>query len=181
MKPADGRHYLRLQRVNKAKDGWVYWRREVIDLYDVSPNTLTNWIRAGLPVTWKGNRQLFRGDDLNAFHRRRRLEAKWVCEGDSLPCFRCRSGVSPLGRHVYIERDAKHREVIRWVCSACGTSGRIGAHARLKSRLTSAGITLKTRNANGDLWSGTSLTIVGRKNLFPDGLTDLQGATDGRL
>ncbi len=150
MSRAKCRSHRKLQRVNLAKTGWVYWRRDVLLLYGIHTSTLTNWTKAGLKFTRSRNRQVFRGDDLNAFHRGRRDAARWTCSGGQLPCFTCRSGVVPASNAVTIERREPNAAVIRWTCSQCGKEGRISARERLQNRLRSAGITLNSTNANGD-------------------------------
>lgn len=158
MSRAKRRSHRKLQRVNRAKAGLVYTRTGVIELYGIHPDTLTHWIRDGLNVSTEGRRQFFRGDDLNAFHRARRDAARWPCEGGQLPCFRCRSGVLPAENAATIGRQQGALSTIRWTCSRCSGSWQIYTGKPLENRLRAAGITLNSRNENGDSLSGTSLT-----------------------
>ena len=70
--PASPRNKRRnLQSSCKANMHQLYSSDDVIKLYDISRNTLTNWIADGLPFIAAGIR-LFRGKELNAFHARRK-------------------------------------------------------------------------------------------------------------
>lgn len=78
------------QSDQKAKLHWLYADDDVIKLYDVCRNTLINWVAAGLPFI-NAKQRLFRGADLNAFHRKRR--AKLIGEPLGLheaKCFGCK-------------------------------------------------------------------------------------------
>lgn len=80
----------------KAKNDRTYDRAEVMDLYDVTRNTVTNWIDEGL-VTVPVHPVLFRGEDLNAFHQARRVGARRNCSPGEFLCFHCKK-VSSLKR-----------------------------------------------------------------------------------
>lgn len=79
-----------LQSDKKAKTHQLYSGDDVIKLYEISRNTLTNWIADGLPFLDTGVR-LFRGKDLNAFHARRRKRASGAPLGPFMAnCFHCK-------------------------------------------------------------------------------------------
>ncbi len=59
-----------------AEANWLYTPDDVRSLYEICPNTLTNWIAAGLRFYADGRNRLFKGEDLNAFHKARRNAAK---------------------------------------------------------------------------------------------------------
>lgn len=65
-----------VQSSRLAKDNWLYPPQKVRELYGVTPNTLSRWIKAGLkPIEYNGER-LFRGEVLNSFHKARCAAAK---------------------------------------------------------------------------------------------------------
>ncbi|MBB3315517.1 hypothetical protein FHT77_001359 [Rhizobium sp. BK181] len=91
-----------LQSDRKARLHQLYSSDDVIKLYEISRNTLTNWIADGLPFIDAGLR-LFRGSDLNAFHSRRRLKAAGEPLGRFLVnCFGCKRSHSLLEGHVSV-------------------------------------------------------------------------------
>src|SRR5690606_31226685 len=51
-----------------ARTHLIYTTNEVLELYGISRNTLTSWIKLGLPHG-RATSNLFRGQDLNAFQR----------------------------------------------------------------------------------------------------------------
>lgn len=91
-----------LQSNRKARHHQLYSSDDVIKLYEISRNTLTNWIADGLPfidAQWR----LFRGLDLNAFHSRRREKAVGEPLGRFLvKCFGCKRSHSLLEGDVSV-------------------------------------------------------------------------------
>lgn len=73
-----------------AKVHQLYSSDDVIKLYEISRNTLTNWIGDGLPFI-NAEPRLFRGSDLNAFHGRRNAKNKAQLPGPfAARCFGCK-------------------------------------------------------------------------------------------
>lgn len=83
-------HSERLARVNH-----FYSPDEV--LARVCRNTLGNWLRSGLLCFENGGRRLFRGDQLNDFHRARRDRSKSPCGPYEIHCVSCG------GKHSLLE------------------------------------------------------------------------------
>ncbi|MDI7862840.1 helix-turn-helix domain-containing protein [Rhizobiaceae bacterium n13] len=79
-----------LQNARLARTNWLYRPEDVVELYGICRNTLTNWVKTGLVRLEHEGRHLFRGDDLNAFHRQRREDAKRPCEFYEVHCFACK-------------------------------------------------------------------------------------------
>ena len=88
-----------LQSDRKARCHQLYSSDDVIKLYEISRNTLTNWIAEGLPFA-DAEMRLFRGKDLNAFHARRRKGASGPPLAPFMAnCFGCK------GTHSLIDGD----------------------------------------------------------------------------
>lgn len=105
----------------KAKQDRTYDRAEVMQLYDVTRNTVTNWIDAGL-VKVPVHPVLFRGEDLNNFHQARRVGARRICPPGHFLCFHCKT-VSPLkGEAAEVRWHGEHAGTLGWLCPrpACG-------------------------------------------------------------
>lgn len=90
-----------LQSDRKARLHQLYSSDDVIKLYDISRNTLTNWIADGLNVIDAAQR-LFRGSDLNAFHSRRRKTAGKPLGQFFVNCFGCKRSHSLLEDDISI-------------------------------------------------------------------------------
>lgn len=88
--PRPERRRRNLQSPRQAKTNWLYRPEDVLELYDICRNTLLNWVKAGLVRLEHEGRHLFRGEDLNAFHRKRREDAKRPCEFYEVHCFACK-------------------------------------------------------------------------------------------
>jgi hypothetical protein len=87
-------HSERLAKVNH-----FYSPDEVQALYGVCRNTVGNWLKSGLRCFEKDGRRLFRGDQLNDFHRVRRDRSKSPCGPYEIHCVSCG------GKHSLLEGD----------------------------------------------------------------------------
>ncbi len=81
----------------------------------VSRNTLGHRCRLGLPFI-EGNPRLFLGDDLNAFHRWRKLVAERPCGPDEVYCFSCKQHHSLRDIPFETERRDRHRVWVKITC-----------------------------------------------------------------
>lgn len=91
-----------LQSERKARVHQLYASDDVIKLYEISRNTLTNWIAEGLRFI-DGDVRLFRGKDLNAFHARRRERASGAPLAPFMVnCFGCKGSHSLINDKISI-------------------------------------------------------------------------------
>lgn len=88
----------RLAKVNELYSG-----QDVLRLYGVCPNTLTNWIKSGLVVI-EGTPRLFLGADLNAFHKRRRIVSSKPSANHEAYCPGCRKPHSLLEGDLNVQK-----------------------------------------------------------------------------
>ena len=86
-----------LQSPRRAKANYVYSPEQVLALYEICPNTLTNWVQRGLSPYQLGRRRLFKGQHLNAFHQKRKDNAKRKTALDEVYCVTCKDIHSLLG------------------------------------------------------------------------------------
>jgi hypothetical protein len=91
-----------LQSDRKARHHQLYSSDDVIKLYEISRNTLTNWIADDLAFI-DADQRLFRGSDLNAFHKQRRVRATGTPLGKfAARCFGCKRSHSLLSGDIVI-------------------------------------------------------------------------------
>lgn len=99
---APGKKRRNLQSDRKARIHQLYSSDDVIKLYEISRNTLTNWVAGGLSFI-DAEPRLFRGSELNAFHSRRREKAAGAPLGQFLVnCFACKRSHSLLEGEISI-------------------------------------------------------------------------------
>jgi len=124
----------------KAKQHWIYNFADVVRLYNIHPNTLRNWVKQGLPNLRDGKKRLFRGEDLNAFHRKGRERRKFPCQPGELYCVRCKQPHSLLGRLVSFRWMKATAGLLDWKCPGC--LGRNATHFKRSGydRLVEAGV-----------------------------------------
>jgi|GEM_PF-1128436 len=79
----------------KAKMHWVYSAAEILELYDICRNTLSNWVSEGLCPSPGTGPQLFRGAELNRFHEERRARNRHNLRIGQFLCTGCKCGVFP--------------------------------------------------------------------------------------
>lgn len=91
-----------LQSTRKAGRHHLYSSDDVIKLYEISRNTLTNWIAEGLRVI-DAQPRLFRGADLNEFHSARKQKAAGEPLGQFMvKCFGCKRNHSLLEGEISV-------------------------------------------------------------------------------
>jgi hypothetical protein len=87
----------RLAKVNR-----LYSTADVMVLYSVAFNTVSNWIKDGLK-TARATERLFRGEDLNAFHKARRNKPKLPRSLFEVNCRACKNQHSLVDEMFWIE------------------------------------------------------------------------------
>jgi hypothetical protein len=93
---ASGNKRRNLQSPRLASANMLYSSEEVIKLYEISRNTLTNWISDGLQFI-AAEPRLFLGACLNEYHRQRRHRASQPLGRFETSCYACKQ------RHSLIE------------------------------------------------------------------------------
>lgn len=106
-----------------AKLNRFYSREDVMSLYDVSSNTVRNWQNTGL-ASIKADNVLFSGDDLNAFHKQRRSEAKSPCRYDEIYCMCCKSRHSLREALYEVSFPRRGRPEVIFACPETGGMAR---------------------------------------------------------
>jgi len=91
-----------LQSAKTARKNLLYSSDQVIELYKICPNTLSNWVKAGLRPICTNPKRLFKGEDLNAFHKSRRAEAKVKLGQFEVYCVACKCIHSLLDDPIYV-------------------------------------------------------------------------------
>lgn len=118
--------------VRRVKKNRTYRIDEAADVTDVHPNTVRNWIKAGLPVV-AGRRPLLLGDDLITFHRHRRAAARKPSPCGTIFCLPCRKPQSPAGNMADFVIDEAGVGKLQGLCPGCGRiMSRIVNPARLE-------------------------------------------------
>ncbi len=79
----------------RPKRNLVYSVEDVLTLYDITRNTLTNWLKAGLRPVDERRPQLFRGAELTRFHADRALSNRQHLRAGEFKCTRCKARVVP--------------------------------------------------------------------------------------
>ena len=104
----------------RAKANWFYTRRDVMELFAVSRNTVGNWCRDGLPFLDAGGERLFLGQDLNAFNPQRRKRPSRPGEWHEIYCVCCKGWHSLLQVPIEGVVDRRHHKRITITCPERG-------------------------------------------------------------
>lgn len=104
----------------RPKKNLVYAVEDVLTLYDITRNTLTNWIKAGLRPVDDQRPQVFRGAELIRFHAERAFSNRRHLRAGEFKCTRCKSRVVPDIDTVGIDAGHKGRFLARGRCPDCG-------------------------------------------------------------
>lgn len=104
---------------NLAKLHRSYTISEVAGLYQVHKNTVSNWIKAGLPICDTIRPTLILGNDLRCFMQERRAKQKRKCRIDEVFCLRCKSPVRPVDGLVEYKQLTPSRGCLSGLCPVC--------------------------------------------------------------
>jgi len=115
------------------KRDYSYFVGEIAELFDVHPNAVRRWMKAGL-ITLDARRPfLIHGADLIDFLDMRQAQRKQKCAVDELFCLRCRRPRHPRFGRVELKFRNEMRLDLSGVCEACGARmHRAGSVVRLK-------------------------------------------------
>ncbi len=90
-------------------------------LFDVHPNTVRAWLKAGLPAIDGGRPALIQGKALRTFLEARRAAAKRPCPPGTLYCFKCRIPRAPAPDSVVFQAREAGAGNLRARCATCDT------------------------------------------------------------
>lgn len=79
----------------RCKKHQVYTVQQVMDLYGVCRNTVSNWVRSGLAPSPCEGTQIFRGSELSKFHEMQAARRKHELRFGEFFCLKCRAAVRP--------------------------------------------------------------------------------------
>lgn len=127
----------------KAKSHRVYCDSDVRTLYDVSRNTIQNWIKAGLRPIEGLRQRLFTGAELNRFHAERAAAARRRPVGSEIYCIACGNQQAMSGRQVWLSTLSGVAGRLLWRCPCCGGEASISVGSETLSRLASNGVLIR--------------------------------------
>jgi integrase len=103
----------------RPKRHFVYSVDEVLGLFDISRNTVTNWRNAGLQVVDDAHPILITGAELERFHRDRKQDGKHRLKTGQFNCRRCATMVYPDIGTVSISDMEQGQCFVRAECPDC--------------------------------------------------------------
>jgi hypothetical protein len=115
------------------KRDYGYFISEIADLFQLHPNAVRRWIKAGLRTVDDRRPILVHGGDLIDFLNARQAERKQKCASDELYCCRCRLPRKSLFNRVEVRILNKAKLSLSGRCAACGARmNRAGSVARIE-------------------------------------------------
>lgn len=124
----------------KAKSHRDYSDADVRALYDVSRNTIRNWISAGLRPIEGLPQRLFTGAELNRFHAERAAAARRKPSGSEIFCIPCGAQQAMAGNSVWLSSASGVAGRLAWTCPACGIEASITIGPLTLERLATHGV-----------------------------------------
>lgn len=109
----------RSYNVQKVKKNRVYSVDDLISLYGVSANTVSNWVRAGLRRSDDQRPYLFRGGAVAEFLKARRDRSMSQLNPGEFKCFGCKAAVFPRPYSVSIWEQGNKTTRAMAYCSEC--------------------------------------------------------------
>ncbi|MBU2868671.1 tyrosine-type recombinase/integrase [Pacificibacter marinus] len=109
---------------NALKKNRVYSIQDLVRIYNVSANTVTNWTKHDLRKSDKQQPHLFRGAIVNAFHKQRRLRSKTKLRRGEFKCTGCKLA-------VFVEIETLEERIVGKGANMCfGRCPECGAHVQ---------------------------------------------------
>ncbi len=122
-----------------------YSVEEAARLYGVHKNTVSHWLRAGLPYLDERKPYLILGADLKQFLQDRRTKKKQRCNPDQMYCFRCKSPQKPAEGFVEYLPTSSTKGRLSGICSTCdGIINKYASHASLERYTTIFDLSIST-------------------------------------
>ncbi|MFD2738036.1 tyrosine-type recombinase/integrase [Sulfitobacter aestuarii] len=97
----------------------VYSVEEICGVYNVTRNTVTNWIHSGLRKSDERRPYVFRGAELQRFHKARETKDRKNLKHGEFNCLACSSAVFPDTESLRISTTSKGRAMALGVCPDC--------------------------------------------------------------
>ena len=109
----------RAYRSIRPRGNLVYSVEEVMGLYAISRNTVSNWINTGLRPIDQKRPQLFRGADLARFHEDRRASSKRMLRAGEFKCLGCKAAVYPNIETLHLSPMYPRKSIASAACPDC--------------------------------------------------------------
>ena len=116
------RKMSRRYKPNAARKHFVYSVQDIMALYSVSQNTVSNWGRSGLRPGDNKRPYLFRGEVLNLFHAERRARTLNQLRPGEFKCLTCKAAVFPDWPTLKLSRFPNGRALGHGMCPDCGAN-----------------------------------------------------------
>jgi hypothetical protein len=109
----------RSYRSVRPKTHRPYMVEDVLELYKIHENTVTNWKKVGLRPVDARQPQLFCGSELKWFHDQRSLKRKRQKRTGEFKCFTCKAHVIPNVETLELEAPDRGLARARAICPEC--------------------------------------------------------------
>lgn len=104
-----------------VKQVLTYTVEEAAKALNVTPATVRNYIRRGLPIMAKQRPAIMSGAEIRNFLRQERKAKKSPLANDELRCRTCQTGRKPFGMLVDLEPISENTAILKGLCEECGT------------------------------------------------------------
>ena len=106
--------------LRRIKRNRVYSVSELKALFNVSENTVSNWVGQGLTPSDRRKPHVFRGLRVEQFHRDRRNRSKGQLRFGEFKCTVCGQAVLPERQNVVVHSSANRNPMLESGCPECG-------------------------------------------------------------
>ena len=105
---------------NRVKVNRNYTFEELASVFGVHKNTVSTWVKNGLPCLKERRPFLILGGEVKAYLKTRRTSKKQKCKADELYCCRCKIPVRPAENFVEYSPITTTKGRLVGICSSCG-------------------------------------------------------------
>jgi integrase len=103
----------------RPKKNWVYSVEDLMNLYSVTANTVSNWVGEGLMPSDSQRPNLFQGASVIHFHKQKRKQASVNLAADEFICLTCHMPVKPGIEKMAFDTARNGRHMCFATCPRC--------------------------------------------------------------
>ena len=112
----------RAHRKVRVTASQVYSADELCDVYNITRNTVTNWVNSGLCTSDERRPYVFRGAELQRFHNAREAKDRKSLKKGEFNCLACSSAIFPPPESIRFNTTLKGHRMCFGVCPDCGAN-----------------------------------------------------------
>ncbi|SFR38709.1 Site-specific recombinase XerC [Yoonia tamlensis] len=103
----------------RPKKNWVYSVEDLMELYSVTDNTVSNWVGEGLMPSDSQRPNLFQGASVIRFHQQKRKQTSFILAASEFYCLTCKIPIKPSTEMMTFDTASNGKHMCCATCPRC--------------------------------------------------------------